>query len=358
VTRTAAPGWLLFVSSDLPRASVTRIILVAGIAAAALALLVASLVFVWLARARRNHALVLLLEGERDAAVLTVREVGAAALRLRSAAGTLRERAAALEAEAAGGKAAGAEASGLLGRAEESAGEVRSAIAARVSLLEGLAASARDAAGKSREALTAAETAGQSAAAAEEELNRVIATGSSVAASVESAGKTADTVAEAVERTRLLALNAALEALRSGGQGARIADEMRKLAEEAAARVQELSGMLADARSGARTVSRAAQDAGKAVHRAASHSSDSTRGLDAAWQDVNGMLTRLDAANASAGRLRGEADLSDRGRSAVEGASRIMARIETLCAEIAALAAAMAAESAQAAQRSTGPGFS
>ena len=229
VTRTGAPGWFLFVSSDLPRVPAPRVVIMAGTAAAALALLAAALVLVGLARARRNEALVRRLERERDEAAGVVRDVAAAALRLRSAAGTLRDRIAALAAEAADGKAAGAEAAGLLGRAEESAAEIRSGIAARLPLLDDLAASARDAAAKSSDARAVSETAGSSAADAEEELNRVItATASALAVFVEDAAEGIDAVVETAERARLLALNAALEASRLGGQGARVADEMRK----------------------------------------------------------------------------------------------------------------------------------
>ena len=353
VTRTAAPGWYLLVSTDLPRVPAVRFIITAGVAAAALALLAAALVLVGLARARRNELLVRRLEDERDAAAAIVRDVAAAALRLRTAAATLRERTASLAAEAADGRAAGAEAAGLLGKAEESAAEVRSGIAARLPLLDELAATAREAAGKSRDARAASETAGSSAAAAEEELNRVITTVSALAVFVENAARGVDAVVEAAERTRLLALNAALETSRSGGQGARSADEMRKLAEETSARVQELSGALGEARGGVRHVSRAAQDAGKAVHEAADRAAESARGLDTTWQSADGVLARLESATAHAARLQTEADLSDRGRSAVEGVSRIMMRVEALCAEIAALAAAVAADSAQAAQKSS-----
>ncbi len=358
VTRTHAPGWYLFVSSDLPRASAARIAALAGVTAGALALLVAALLFIGLRRERENDSLARRLERERDAAAGIVRDVGAAALRLRSSAGALRERAAILASEAARGRAAGAEAASLLGGAEKRSAEVRAGLAARLPLLDELAASARDAAGKSRAARSAAENAGLNAAAAEVELNRVITTGSSVVLSVENAAKGVQAIVEAAERTRLLALNAALEASRSGGQGARVADDMRKLAEEAAGQAQALADALADARSNIRIVGRAAQDAGKAVRQASVESSESARGLEEARQGVDGMLSRLDAAHAGASRLRDEAGVADRGRSAVDGVARIMTRVEALCAEIASLAAAVATESAQAAQKASPSGAS
>jgi methyl-accepting chemotaxis protein len=353
VTRTTAPGWYLFVSSDLPRASAARIIVLAGITAAALALLVAALLLLGIARARGIDRLVRGLEHERDAAAAIVRDVGAAALRLRSAAGTLRERAALLAAEAADGKAAGAEAASLLSKGEERSAELRSGIAARMSLLDDLGLSAKEAAGKSREARSAAETAGLSAADAQEELNRVITMGSAVSLSVENAVKGVDAVVEAAERIRLLALNAALDASRSGGQGARVAEDMWKLAEEQAGHALALAAALAEARSSMRIVGRASQEAGKAVHQATEQSAAFAHGLDQAWRGVDAMLSRLEAANSSAAGLREEMGISDRSRSAVDGVARIMARIESLCAEIASLASAVAAESTQAAQKTS-----
>ncbi len=83
VTRTAAPGWYLFVLTEMPRVPAARGVVLACVAAAALAFLLAALIFVGLARARRTDALVLLLTEERNAAAGIARDVGAAALRLR-----------------------------------------------------------------------------------------------------------------------------------------------------------------------------------------------------------------------------------------------------------------------------------
>ena len=359
VTRTTAPGWYLFVSSDLPGVPVGRIFMTAGIAAAALLLLVAALAFVGITRAKKTEMLVQWLERERSTAAGIARDVGAAALRLRASAGTLRDRAAALASEAATGRSAGSEAAGLLGRSEERSAELRAGIAGRVSLLDELASRAREAVAKSRDARAAVDAVGVGASAAEEELNRVISTGSAVSLSVENAVKGAAAVVEAVERTRLLALNAALETNRTSGQvrgGARVADEMRRLAEEGAGHAQALAAALDEARSGIRVVSRAAQEAGKTVHQAAGQSVDTAQGLDAAQQGVEEIVSRLEAANVSTSRLHEDAVSGDRGRSAVEGIRKIMLRVEELCAEIAGLADAVAAESTQAAQRASDAG--
>ncbi len=144
VTRTKAPGWYLFVSSDLPRVSAARIILLAAITAAALALLVSALLFIGLWQAREIQTRLRRLAHERDAAAGIARDVGAAARRLRSSADALRERAALLASEAADGRAAGAESARLLGKAEERSAEVRSGIAARMSLLDEFAAGAKE----------------------------------------------------------------------------------------------------------------------------------------------------------------------------------------------------------------------
>ena len=75
-------------------------------------------------------------------------------------------------------------------------------------------------------------------------------------------------------------------------------------------------------------------------------------------------MSRVEAAGVNAVRLREDVGISDRGRSAVAGMTRVMGRIEKLCTEIATLAAVMSkesaaavsAESAQAAQKASAPG--
>jgi hypothetical protein len=81
--------------------------------------------------------------------------------------------------------------------------------------------------------------------------------------------------------------------------------------------------------------SRAAQDAGRAVHEAAA---DAARAVGGGWEEVTELLARTDQANASAARLKEDASSTDRGRSALEGFARIVSRIASLAAEVAHVA--------------------
>jgi methyl-accepting chemotaxis protein len=230
---------------------------------------------------------------------------------------------------------------------------MRSGAAARVSFIDSLAETAKDTVDKSRAAHSAAKSLELTTAGAELELNRFITTGSAITLSVDKALKEVEAIMGTLESARLLALNATLEASRFGGQGARVADEMRRLAEVAAGHAQALATILADARSSMRVAGRAAQEAGRSVHQATTQSAESARELEETSQGVNEMLSQMEAVSDSAINLREQVGVSDRGRSAVDGVARIMDRIEALCSEIASLASTLSTESAQAQQRAS-----
>jgi methyl-accepting chemotaxis protein len=133
-------------------------------------------------------------------------------------------------------------------------------------------------------------------------------------------------------------MNAALEAARGTGQGqgfARIADEVKNMADETAARARALSGILSEAGGSVEGASRAAQEAGRAVHEA---SADAARARGGGWEEVTGLLAQTENANVSAARLKDDASSTDRGRSALEGFARIVARIGSIAAEVAHVA--------------------
>ena len=393
-TLTGAPGWKVLVLADLPDLPVARTLLVIGIAALALLLTVGALFVMGSRRGRQTRMLVDSverqldsaerqrdsLERDRDAARELARELGSAALRLKEAALQLGDRASALASEAASGKAGSREALRAIQEAEEKSAELRSGITARLPLLEGVASGIRQlvaAAAPGEEAASPAASgaaapaappaAVAAAAGAEEEINVVLTNGSAVTLALDNAGRSAEAMEAAVERARLVALNAALESSRQGSRrhgSAQAADEMRKIAEETASAARSLVAVLEEARGSMRAVSRAAQEAGRMSHEAAAAlrqeeaEAPSGPAPDVRLESLESQLARLEAANVSAGVLRDEAASSDRSRSAAEGVARIMERVGTLCGEIAALASTLSRETSRAASRAAVPGGS
>ena len=412
-TLAGAPGWRILVLADIPGLPLTRTLLLICVAAAALLLTVGALYRVGSRRARQTQALLDSvgrqldsaeqqrdsLERDRDAARELARELGSAALRLKEAARQLGDRAGALASEAASGKAGSREALRAIQEAEEKSAELRSGITARLPLLEGVASGIRQFVERTREdgpdragrvdKVTPTEShapaAVAAAAGAEEEINVVLTNGSAVTLALDSAGRSAEAMEAAVERARLVALNAALESSRHGSRrrgSAQAADEMRKIAEEAASAARSLVAVLEEARGSMRAVSRAAQEAGRMSHQAAAALRQEQAGAGSAGEpqapgegplapgappgpapedrleSLESQLARLEAANVNAGVLRQEAASSDRSRSAAEGVARIMERVEALCGEIAALASTVSRETSAAASRAAIPGSS
>jgi len=381
-TVTAAPGWRLVVSSDLDGLPAARSLAIAAVTTAALVLIGGILLLLGTRRARGIDAVVDSLEEERDAARHLARELSEAALRLREAASALGVRTGSLAAEVSSARTGSSRTLEAIAEAEARSAELRSGVAARLPLLSDLASGVREVLGRSREARSVAATssvgassvgaAAGAAAAAEEEINVILTTGSAVTLALDNAGKGASAVAEAAERARLAALNAALESSRPGTRrqgAAQAADEMRKIAEEAAAGTRSLITALEEARAGMRGVSRAALEAGRRSHEAAAGAVGAAgaagaagggepaaplRGLDEALRGLEDLLAKLDAAAISAEALQGEAASSDRSRSAAVGMARIMERMEALCGEISALASTVSRESSKAAARAAG----
>lgn len=365
-TVTAAPGWRLVISSDLDGLPAARSLGIAAVAAAALVLIGGILLLIGIRRAWRTEAMVDSLEEERDTARHLARDLSAAALRLQEAASALGERAGSLAAEVSSARRGSAQALEAIGEAQARSAELRSGIAARLPLFSSLASGVREVLGRSREVRSGTGTSSAgAAAAAEEEINVILTTGSAVTLALDNAGKGASAVAEAAERARLVALNAALESSRPGSRrqgAAQAADEMRKIAEEAAAATRSLVSALEDARAGMRAVSRAAQEAGRSSHEAAAGAAGAVepaahlQGLNEALQGLEDLLVKLDSAAISAEVLQGDAASSDRSRSAAEGMVRIMERMEALCGEISALASTVSRESSKAAARAAATG--
>jgi methyl-accepting chemotaxis protein len=333
--RSSVPGWDLFVSSALESTvSRSRLLLIAGVPAATLVLLL--LAFILTAGRRLRSAAALLERHERNRIEArdafsrieaSARGAHAAAAQLQALAGRLAE-------DAAAAAASTVETDALFARAEERDAELRAGIAGRVSLLAELTAAVGEAIDRSRSTEAAARIVGASATQAEEELSRVITSSASAAHALDKASKAVDAIVEAAGRMRMLSLNAALEAARGVAQGqghARITDDVRSLADETAARARALAASLTEASASLEGASRAAQEAGRAVHEA---SADAARASGGGWEKMVELLSHVQNANASAGRVSEHAAASDRGRSALAGISRVVGRIGSLSVEI------------------------
>lgn len=343
--RSPAPGWYLFVSSGLASSlSPSHVLWLAGVPAATLLLLLASFL---LTAGRRHRAWTALLERDdlklRTAGEAFVR-IGASARGAQTAAAQLQALAEKLGAEAAALATSSAEADAIFARAEARDAELRAGIAGRLSLLGRLAASARETVERSRSTEAAARIVEMSASQAEEELSRVITFSAATSHALDKASNAVAAIVQAADRIRLLSLNATLEAVHGGVQGqgfARIADEVKGIADETAARARALSASLMEAGGSVEGASRAAQEAGRAVHAA---SADAARAVGVGWEGVTDLLSQVENANVNAARLKDDAASLDRGRSALEGFARIVARIVSIAAEVAHSAGSVGAD--------------
>jgi methyl-accepting chemotaxis protein len=307
----------------------------AGVPAATLVLLLAAFILTAGRRLRASTALRDRDELKLHAAGEAFDRIGASARGAQTAAAQLQGLAEKLGAEAAALATSSAEADALFARAEARDAELRAGIAGRLSLLGRLAASAREAVDRSRSTDAGARIVETSAAQAEEELSRVITFSAATSHALDKASNAVAAIVQAADRIRLLTLNATLEAAHGGAQGqgfARIADEVKGIADETAARARALSASLMEAGGSVEGASRASQEAGRAVHAAAA---DAARAVGGGWEGVTDLLSQVEKANVNAARLKDDAASSDRGRSALEGFARIVARIVSIAAEVA-----------------------
>jgi methyl-accepting chemotaxis protein len=350
--RTPTPGWYLFVSADFPwRLPLSRMIELAGATAATLVLLLLALLLIGLGRSRSTRALLERYERSHQAARTAFAEIGDSAREAQTASAGLQSLGGQLAREAAAAVQAGAEADALLSRAEDREGELRDGVTARVTLLAQLAAVVHEAVDRSRGLQSAAETIRGSAARAEESLTRVITSGASASHAVDKAAKGIGAISESAQRLRLLSLNAALEAARAGASGhglSRITEEIRALAEDTHARVQAIAAAIVEAGGSTAGAVAAAQEAGLSVHEGAAASAEAARTVGDSWEGAAPLLRQVDGADTRAASVGEDSSLTDRGRSAVQGLSRIVARVGVLAAEVAELASRAAAGTSRA----------
>jgi methyl-accepting chemotaxis protein len=345
-----AVGGSIIAAAEIPAVPITRVTLLAVVPAACLALIVAGIAIFGIRGIGRMSALLDRQDREGDSTRTGLVRIRSAASSAQSAAQNLRELAVRLGAEAAAGLVSAAETARTLAGADAQAGSELPSAAERLSLVGQLVSTVRAAVERSRGSDRVGQAVATAAATAEAELGRTITLGASAAGAIGRAAHGADSLVEATNRLNLLAVNAALEAVRAGpsGQGiARIAEEVRGLAEDAARRVKLLAASLSEAGDAVAGSSRAAQDAGRAAHDAAA----AAAGCAGGWEEPAALLERIQAAGA--GPQLGPGDMaakSDRERSAVEGIRTILERIRGLAGQAADLAGSVTSDMESAAQ--------
>lgn len=181
------------------------------------------------------------------------------------------------------------------------------AFTAAARAIEGVAAAAQEVSAAAEQALSSAQSGGESVQKTLDAMHRISETTAGVATSIETLGKhslqigeIARLISDIADQTNLLALNAAIEAARAGEHGkgfAVVADEVRILAERSQRATQDIAAIIVDIQSGVAAAVDAMESSRKEVQAGSHLAVDAGRAL----QEI---LSAMEQTTVKAGAIR------------------------------------------------------